>query len=293
MTMDVRVATRDELATFAAWADAEGWLPGRDDLDPFHAADPQGFHVALEDGRIVATISVVRYEPAYAFLGFYIVAPDRRGEGLGHRIWAAGMDTARDRVVGLDGVAEQVPSYEECGFAFSHWTPRYQGPCADLVHGLGTEGSVVVQPIHASDALPDVAEAIEEFDGLHVPARRTAFLRSWLDPRSSRVTLAASVEGSLAGYATVRPSISGAARIGPLFAVGDAVARALLAECARVASGWTDQVCIDVPERNESAAQLVTGHGMAPAFACARMYRGPAPELPYERIYGSTTYELG
>jgi len=32
---------------------------------------------------------------------------------------------------------------------------------------------------------------------------------------------------------------------------------------------------------------------MRPVFEAARMYRGPAPDLPLEHIYGITTFELG
>ena len=33
--------------------------------------------------------------------------------------------------------------------------------------------------------------------------------------------------------------------------------------------------------------------GLTPVFETARMYRGPAPALPLERIFGITTFELG
>jgi hypothetical protein len=32
---------------------------------------------------------------------------------------------------------------------------------------------------------------------------------------------------------------------------------------------------------------------MTEVFGCARMYNGPAPQLPWDRIYGITTFELG
>jgi hypothetical protein len=32
---------------------------------------------------------------------------------------------------------------------------------------------------------------------------------------------------------------------------------------------------------------------MADIFGCARMYYGPAPKLPWQNIYGVTTFELG
>lgn len=288
--METRLATRDEVALFGNWAEAEGWLPGRGDAEAFFDADPQGFHVGIESGRVVATVSVVRYGAAHAFLGFYIVVPDRRGQGLGHRIWAAGMESVPGRVVGLDGVAAQVPTYESAGFAFSHWTHRFSGQCAEVLAGSGADTAIDVRSVDADD--PGFA-AVAAFDRLHVPEARPAFLRSWLASRSLRKSFVAVADGAVAGYATVRPAVGNSARIGPLFAVSERVARVLLAACARSASAWGERICIDVPERNADATRLATSLGMAPDFACARMYFGPAPDLPYARIYGNTSFELG
>ena len=46
-----RTMTPDDLRTVLDWAAAEGWNPGHDDATAFHAADPEGFFVAEEDGR--------------------------------------------------------------------------------------------------------------------------------------------------------------------------------------------------------------------------------------------------
>jgi hypothetical protein len=48
-----------------------------------------------------------------------------------------------------------------------------------------------------------------------------------------------------------------------------------------------------VPEPNAGAIALADRHGLKPSFEVARMYRGPAPDLPLERIFGITTFELG
>ena len=53
------------------------------------------------------------------------------------------------------------------------------------------------------------------------------------------------------------------------------------------------RVAVDVPQPNEDAVRLLEGHGMERSFETARIYRGPAPELPLERIFGITSLELG
>jgi hypothetical protein len=78
---ETRRMHRDQLDTAVEWAAAEGWNPGLYDADAFFATDPTGFFVGLLDSQPAASISVVKYSEAFAFVGFYIVRPDLRGQG--------------------------------------------------------------------------------------------------------------------------------------------------------------------------------------------------------------------
>jgi hypothetical protein len=80
-------------------------------------------------------------------------------------------------------------------------------------------------------------------------------------------------------------------KIGPLFADHDDGADLLFNALTAGAEGRP--VFLDCPEPNRSATDLATRHGLSPVFETARMYRGPAPDLPLSRIYGITTFELG
>jgi hypothetical protein len=50
---------------------------------------------------------------------------------------------------------------------------------------------------------------------------------------------------------------------------------------------------LDMPEPNRAAAALVERYKMRPVFETIRMYRGPAPEIDLDRVFGVTTLELG
>ena len=52
-------------------------------------------------------------------------------------------------------------------------------------------------------------------------------------------------------------------------------------------------VFLDPPEPNGPAVALAKRYGLEPVFETARMYRGAVPELPLEKIFGITTFELG
>ena len=87
--------------------------------------------------------------------------------------------------------------------------------------------------------------------------------------------------------------IGGWSRIGPLFADDERVALGLLAACAVTAMSWDEEIALDIPEPNGTALALAESLGMVPRFACTRMYRGEVHALPLERIWGSTSFELG
>ena len=96
--------------------------------------------------------------------------------------------------------------------------------------------------------------------------------------------------GGIGGFGVLRQCRQGF-KIGPLFADSPEIAEALFASLADFAEGGF--VILDLPETNALALALAHRHGMEPLFETARMYCGPKPSLPLERIYGITSFELG
>lgn len=277
----IRPMTRDEIDLAVEWAAAEGWNPGWHDATAFHAADPEGFLISLEHGEPTAVISAVRYGESFGFIGFYIVRPDRRGRGHGLRIWNEAMRRLAGRVVGLDGVLAQQDNYRKSGFRLAYRNVRYEG------RG-GGDPRDLPPGIVALD-IPGF-EAVEAYDRPFFPAPRGAFLRAWLRQPGSRA-LGRLHEGRLAGYGVIRPCRHGH-KIGPLFADRPEDAEALFTALT-AGLGPEEAVFLDVPAPHREAVALAARHGMRVVFETARMYTGPAPELPMSRLYGVTSFELG
>ena len=277
MTLQIRPMTEADLATAVGWAAAEGWNPGLADAGPFRAEDPGGFLMGWLGDRPVAAISVIRYGTGFGFLGFYICLPEHRGQGLGLALWHAGMARLEGRVVGLDGVVDQQANYARSGFVLAHRNIRFGG----------------VVEVEAPDdqrlVMPDDPGAIIAFDGAFFPASRARFLRAWLSAPGHLVR-ALVEDGAVTGYGVLRPCREGA-KIGPLFAASEADAETLFRALA--AQAPPGPVFLDPPEPNAAALRLARRHGLSPVFETARMYRGPAPELPLARIFGITSFELG
>lgn len=282
--LEIRNATAAEFAIAIDWAAAEGWNPGLDDLPVFHQTDPAGFLMGYIDGRPVSSISVVRYGANYGFLGFYIVAPEHRGKGVGIATWNAGLAHLGGRTVGLDGVIAQQDNYRKSGFVLAGRNIRYSGRAGVMPDGMNN----TVRPLAMGDL-----DAIAAYDRSFFPAPRDRFVKSWSMPKEGarREGLVYIADGAITGYGVIRECRSGC-KIGPLFADDEAIAEALFVALCRKVPPGTD-VSLDVPEANKAAVRMAENAGMSPAFETARMYKGTAPELPSDGVYGITTFELG
>jgi GNAT superfamily N-acetyltransferase len=275
----IRPMERSELDIAIEWAAREGWNPGLYDRDCFYAADAGGFLVGLLDGRPVGCISAVTYGDAFGFLGFYIMVPEHRGQGLGIRLWQAAMDRFGGRNVGLDGVLAQQDNYRKSGFGLAYRNIRYElTTAADGGAGKG------VVPL-ATVPLDQVAV----YDTAVFGIARTEFLRTWI-AQPAGAALGVVREGRLVGYGVVRPCRQGA-KIGPLFADDGEAAAELFAALAGIAG--PGPVYLDVPEVNAAAMALAARHNMRKVFETARMYLRPRPGLPVNKVFGVTTFELG
>src|SRR5687767_9080399 len=102
--MIIRNLTRAELSIPLGWAAQEGWNPGLNDGEAFYSADPHGFFVGEIEGEPVATISAVKYDLEFSFLGLFIVSSAWRGKGFGKQIFDHAMRYLDGVNAGLDGV---------------------------------------------------------------------------------------------------------------------------------------------------------------------------------------------
>jgi len=277
----IRTLEQAELRTVLDWAADEGWNPGLHDADAFFAADPDGFLGLDVDGLLTVTVSIARYDGSFAFAGCYICRPDHRGHGFALHLAETALARCDATTIGLDGVLEQEQNYTRLGFVTAHHSIRFGGAPHDLA-----PPDRELRPLGASD----VGALVEfERDSSVFPAPRRAFLEAWITAPGSHA-LAMYDGDRLAGYGVVRACREGH-KIGPLFCDDRTTAERLLT--ALVAYVDEGPVFLDVPVPNADGIALARALGLEPVFETARMYRGPAPELRLDRVYGITSFELG
>ena len=281
----IRPMTREELTQQVEWAKAEGWEPGRDDAELFWHLDPEGFLALEQDGKFIGGGAIIRHSSRFGFMGLFIVDREYRGQGFGTELWFARRDQLISRLddgatIGLDGVYEMVPFYEQGGFRQYSYYRRFLLPARAEDHPDRPE------ILDLANVEPDQVAA---FDRKCFPADRAAFLEQWI--RQPTATSRAFVEnGELRGFGVLRPGVTGW-RLAPLFADSREVAEALLQSFA---SQQGDRpLFLDVPDDNPAARDLRTKYEMEEVFGCVRMYLGPVPETRTDMVFGVTTFEVG
>jgi len=276
----IRTMNRKEVEIAVEWAAKEGWNPGIYDADCFYSADSDGFFIGLLGDEPIATISAIKYGESFGFIGFYIVKPEYRGKGYGIKIWNAGLKYLEGRNIGLDGVVSQQDNYKKSGFKLAYRNIRHEGRGG----GDFPEYSEIVRLSTLS------FETIDSYDRTLFPENRTQFLKSWVNQPGCNA-LGIMQNGKLAGYGVIRRCRFGY-KTGPLFADSPELAENLfLALKSRIKPSET--FYIDTPEVNQPAVALAERYNMKVVFETARMYTREKPDVPLDRLFGVTSFELG
>ncbi len=264
-------------------AKAEGWNPGPFDADVFYQADPEGFLGVCKGEEMIGGGSIVSYNGDFGFMGLFIVKPEYRAKGIGTKLWFKRRDSLLARlkegaVIGMDGVVEMQPFYAKGGFEIAFRDERYERA------GASFEVSEYISPISNED-LDEVLAYDKECFGF----ARPQFLKPWLQIEGNK-TFKFLQDGKLKGFAMVRRLKEGY-KVCPLFADNAAIAEELYKACLNAAIG--SSLIMDIPVTNTEAVNLMKKYDANYIFECARMYHGTPPDLPINKIFGITTFELG
>ena len=180
----------------------------------------------------------------------------------------------------LDGVLEQQTNYKKSGFKLAYRNIRFEG----VIGGNPPDTAGIVQLY----TLP--FETIDSYDRSFFPANRSRFTKSWIN-QTDADALGIMKGDQLAGYGVIRQCLSGY-KIGPLFADNPELAESLFLALMSKAKP-SEFVYLDTPEVNQAAIALAERYSMKVSFETARMYSREKPDMPLNRIYGVTSFEIG
>jgi ribosomal-protein-alanine N-acetyltransferase len=256
----------------------------------YRHTDRQGIWVGWLGNERIGCITGVRYNAAYGFIGLYLVRPPWRGQGYGLQLWRHALEHLQDLAcIGVEAAPDRADDYASWGFQPASATVRWQAI---------SDGEPAVSPepggpwqLLAGDAIPP--QAVQWFDAQREPSPRPHFLAQWLNHRAGTVLALVDEQGSCHGFGRIRPCLLHRGegwRIGPLMAeTPEAAARLLQGLLLRHAG----VVLIDAPAANAQAAAVLEQQGFSPISQTLRMYRGAAPAVSLQDVYGLACLELG
>jgi ribosomal-protein-alanine N-acetyltransferase len=293
-SLTIRPLTPADIPTVTAWAREEGFAPGEGDVAIYRQTDRQGLWVGWLDQKPVGCIAGVRYNPAYGFIGMFLVVPHQRGKGYGVALWRHALQHLEDvPCIGLEAALDRVADYGDWGFQPGSPTTRWQRS-AGGADPSETSTAPVQEPawcLLSGEAIPE--PVVQRFDAQREPSPRPHFLHQWLHHPAGTVHALLDREGTCHGFGRIRPCLLKEGegwRIGPLVADHPAAARALVEGLLQRHSG---PVLIDVPGANPEAAPVLETLGFSPLSQTLRMYRGTAPTVNLADVYGLACLELG
>ncbi len=271
------------LQTLVSWAAAEGWNPGPYDAAVFWATDPEGFYGCFAGDELIGGGSIVSYGGKFGFMGFFIVKPEYRGQGIGEKLWYKRRDTLLARLdagaaIGMDGVVDMQPFYTKGGFVAAFRDERYERI------GEPMDYNDKVSPITGEDT-----DVILAYDTVCFGLPRPQFMKPWMQMAGNKM-FKYTEDGKLKGFAIVRKAQQGY-KVCPLFADNGAVAEELYRACLNAVAG--EPLYLDIPVTNTEAVNLVKKYSATYVFECARMYYGQPPAMDVNRVFGVTSFELG
>ena len=273
----------DGVKTLVNWAEEEGWNPGPYDADVYFATDPDGFYGYFHDGSLIGGGSIVSYNKEFGFMGFFIVRPEYRSNGIGKKLWYQRRDTLlsrlkKDAPIGMDGVITMQPFYRKGGFEILFRDERYEK--------IGEEFTI---DKNISPILNEDVELILAYDKQCFGFSRPQFMKLWLKLKGNK-TFKYVEKRKLKGFAIVRKANKGY-KVCPLFADNEMIAEELYKACLNSVIG--EPLYLDIPAINDGAVKIIKKYKATYVFECARMYYGKPPDIDIDKVFGITTFELG
>lgn len=285
MGLSFRPLDFHEFQELVRWAAAEGWDPGINDEYIFFRCFPEAFYGYFQQEKLVGGGSLVSYNGDFGFMGFFIVHPNYRGNGIGHSLWFKRRDTLLSKLnpgasIGMDGVLAMQDFYTNGGFISAFRDERRVRLGASFpIHGS-------IRKVNEGNEITEILK----FDLQCFGVNREEFMKLWIANPSAVTYYSINEKEEVTGFAVLRKTSNGW-KVGPLFANEYSSAEALYTACLNEVPD--EKVYLDIPCCNVNAVKLSEMYNTECVFECARMYYGTPPDLPMEKVYGITTFELG
>jgi N-acetylglutamate synthase-like GNAT family acetyltransferase len=258
-------------------SDAAGWNQTPEDWSRLISLEPENCYSVEDDGRVVATSTLLVHSRELAWLGMVLTHPDYRKRGHARRLLDIVLARARElgiRSVKLDATAEGEPIYRSLGFETEQAIERWRRDA----------GPVEAAPVSCS-------EIPFELDLAAFGADRSRFVRALVPlPHGRGSEHRAATVRERETYALHRPGRR-AWYFGPCVSRASDEAAQLAA--ATVAQHPDEPWFWDILPANEHARDIAVRLGFCPVRTLARMWLGENVRGDDSLVYATAGFEAG
>jgi GNAT superfamily N-acetyltransferase len=243
MAVEYRDLTPEDIPAGLRLCRIAGWNQLAADWELFLRLSPRGCRAAVQNGRVVGTVTTVNYENRFAWVGMVLVDPDVRGQGVGTQLLREAMNLLRGiPSVRLDATPQGRPVYQRLGFKDEYELCRMQltEVAADrldnsqksLRSSPGETGELTVRPVKAEDLA-----GVSEMDRRIFGADRHEILQ-WALQQSPDYAWIALSSGDIKGYCFGRHGFN-FDQVGPVLSQNQLVSQRLVTACLSSAKRGT------------------------------------------------------
>jgi N-acetylglutamate synthase-like GNAT family acetyltransferase len=285
----MRQLRRSDIEDALVLSDAAGWNQTAEDWSRLISLEPEHCYSVEEDGRVVATSTLLVHSRDLAWVGMVLTHPNYRKRGHARRLLDIALARARElgiRSVKLDATAEGEPIYRSLGFETEQAIERWRRDPGPIISGDVAENEIPL-----------------ELDREAFGTDRSRFLRAlmWgrmascapvVNRRSGRVANPPQVDNlpHKAAYALHRPGRR-AWYFGPCVSRTPEPAEQLAVSA--VAQHPDEPWFWDILPANEQARDMAVRLGFRPVRTLARMWLGENVRGDDSLVYATAGFEAG
>ena len=240
---------------------AANWNQLARDWQLFLQMSPQGCRVAIADDKVVGTVTTLRYQKSFSWVGMVLVDPAHRKKGIGLKLLHEALQVLQhEGTIRLDATADGRKVYLKLNFVDEYPLSRMNGVIAiDKLH----PGKV--EPVVKKDLAK-----IAEFDTHIFGANRKVLLR-WLFEGAPQFAFIVKETDKVQGYCLGRNGFNHV-HIGPVVANNMHVAKDLVTAVLQNCIGQS--VVIDILHFNKNWIAWLADLGFTTQRTFTRMHRG-------------------
>jgi GNAT superfamily N-acetyltransferase len=231
------------------------------DWEIFLQLSPEGCCVAVKEDKVVGTVTTVRYQNSFSWIGMVLVDPASQRKGIGMQLLKKALEVLRnEETVKLDATAAGRAVYLKLNFVDEYQLSRLH--CNINADGLDFWDA---RPVSKKDL-----QAIAAFDYDIFGADRQSLLQ-WMWQGAMQYAFIVGEANELRGYCLGREG-QNFTHIGPVVAKNTIVAKNLIAAALRTSTG--KPVILDAMHFDPEWVEWLTSIGFKEQRLFTRMYRG-------------------